>query len=263
MSERSAQSDTRSGGNGGGFGNLTHQELQEIIRSKQATKEELDAASAIRKSTDSSEKCQSYGLIDQQQLANVKEAAKVNEARLTYAQADIPLKHMTELKGGIKRSPGQASAFDKIVSSKEGFLAGFAGVRGSGKTMLGCDLIRHWCLELGKRAKYCTAMCFFLEVREAHLFKKSERQVVDDYVAPDLLVVDECQQRGHTDFEDRLLSAMIDQRYGAMKCTILLSNQKPKEFAESMGRSVMSRMQERGCLFICEGTAWPNFRAKG
>lgn len=63
---------------------------------------------------------------------------------------------------------------------------------------------------------------------------------MDRLTAYDLLVIDECHQRGETAFEQNTLTNLLDRRYDARKCTILIANQSKAEFSESMGDSVVS-----------------------
>jgi DNA replication protein DnaC len=69
--------------------------------------------------------------------------------------------------------------------------------------------------------------------------------------------IDEAHERGSTDWENRTLTNIIDHRYDAMRCTLLLSNQSKEQFAESVGPSVTSRILETGEAIICN---WPSFR---
>ena len=50
---------------------------------------------------------------------------------------------------------------------------------------------------------------------------------------------------------------MIYKRYGAMKDTILISNQTPDVFQKAIGSSILSRLQETGAIIQCD---WPSFR---
>lgn len=135
-------------------------------------------------------------------------------------------------------------------------IAVFYGLRGTGKTRMAAELS-----VIAGDSRYRTAMRFFLDVRAT--FRRdselSEKDVLDDLTETPLLVLDEIQERGETSFEDRLLTHLIDARYGAMRPTIMIANLTKKELASTLGPSIVSRAQENGksIEFI-----WDSYRAK-
>lgn len=139
-----------------------------------------------------------------------------------------------------------------------GFLVSLIGPRGTGKTLLGAFLARQSAF-LGRSIKYKTAMGFFLDIKASFDGVKNERQVIDDYVAPKFLVLDELQERGETAWEDRLLTHVIDRRYAAEKDTLLITNHSKEDFLKSIGESVASRLVETGGIVNC---TWGSYRTK-
>ena len=75
-----------------------------------------------------------------------------------------------------------------------------------------------------------------------------------------LLVLDEVQEIAGTDWEMAQFVRLFDERYGAMKRTILISNQTPEALKEFVGPSVWSRITETGLLVLCGGEGWTSFR---
>jgi hypothetical protein len=67
-------------------------------------------------------------------------------------------------------------------------------------------------------------------------------------------VIDECQERGETDWENRLLTYIVDKRYAQLRDTVLISNQTKDQFCKSMGSSIISRMQETGGSLNAHGS---------
>ena len=67
------------------------------------------------------------------------------------------------------------------------------------------------------------------------------------------------EERAETQFEDRMISHLIDLRYDAMLDTILISNQAKESFADSIGKSAVSRLIETGEVIECN---WESFRKK-
>lgn len=140
--------------------------------------------------------------------------------------------------------------------SGSGFIIALCGHRGTGKTQLAASLARSVALS-GKTVRYQTAMGFFLDIKESFDGKKSEKEVIANYAAPRLLIFDEMQERGETAWEDRLITHLIDKRYGMEKDTLLITNQNTEEFQKSIGNSVASRISETGGFYLCD---WPSYR---
>jgi len=128
-----------------------------------------------------------------------------------------------------------------------GCMLSFIGNRGSGKTHLAAELIRRTCAN-GRSARYIRAMTFFIEVKDTYGNDSTfgEKDIIERYMRPHLLVIDELQERGATEWEDRLLVHLMDLRYGAKLDTILISNLTRKQLETSLGPSVVDRMRETG-----------------
>lgn len=141
-----------------------------------------------------------------------------------------------------------------------GFICALIGKRGTGKTQIAVETIRESASRL-RRAKYLTAMEFFLAIKASYRkdSETTEQEVLASFYSPCLLVLDEIQERGETEWEDRLLTHLIDKRYAAMKDTLLLSNLTEEEFKKSVGPSIISRLIETGGIIECN---WSNFRSK-
>lgn len=143
------------------------------------------------------------------------------------------------------------------------------GKRGTGKTQMAAEIARtkrfshdHGTHNDPKRsAHYQTAMRFFLTVRAA--FKsgsgKTELEIIDRMTEPGLLVIDELQERGETAFEDRLITHLIDARYGAKRPTILIANLTKEQLGPSLGPSIVDRATENGRRI---DFTWESYRRK-
>jgi DNA replication protein DnaC len=141
------------------------------------------------------------------------------------------------------------------------------GKRGTGKTQMAAEIARSKRFpfdaangpERKRSAHYQTAMRFFLTVRTT--FKKNsdktELEIIDRMTEPGLLVIDELQERGETAFEDRLLTHLIDARYGACRPTILIANLSKEELGKSLGPSIVDRIHENG---RCIDFTWSSYR---
>ena len=141
-----------------------------------------------------------------------------------------------------------------------GVIAIILGGRGAGKTQMSACAIRESC-KAGKSALYTKALSFFLDVRKTYSSSrdKSEKEIIQNYVYPNLLVIDAIENRSDSAFENLLLNYLIDLRYDSMKDTIIIGNLTEQEFAASMGVSIVDRIHECGIKIICD---WPSFRRK-
>lgn len=142
-----------------------------------------------------------------------------------------------------------------------GYLIALVGERGTGKTQLALIAAYESILQLGRPVMYTRALEVFSELRRAYNEDGlSEAAQIERFVRPQLLIVDEAHERGGSPFEDRLLGHLIDRRYGAgVSDTLLISNERPEDFAASMGSSIVDRIRECGDIVECE---WPSFRDK-
>lgn len=150
-----------------------------------------------------------------------------------------------------------------------GYILALVGGRGNGKTQLAVCIVRRMCVAMSQLQTenerelaapiYASAMDIFLSIRDAIRTNLSEKKAIESYIRPPLLVIDECQERGETAFEDRTLSYIIDKRYAAVRETILIANQTQGEFEKSMGSSVVSRINETGGIKVFD---WKSFRKK-
>jgi DNA replication protein DnaC len=144
----------------------------------------------------------------------------------------------------------------EIVSN--GGIVALIGSRGNGKTQMAVDLIRHTCNQ-DARARYLKAMDFFMELRATFQRERAhdEGDVIQWYLDCRLLVLDNTDRRGSSDWEDRLLTHLIDKRYDRAVPTILIANLDPGEFAAQMGPDIVDRIRDGGGLIVAD---WPSFR---
>jgi len=187
------------------------------------------------------------------------------DTRGLYVKSGIPERHHREIDP--KQSPKQWVAVRDRVIKKigEGFIIALLGTRGPGKTQIAQQAITYCSHSLGnKQARsslYVRAMDVFLDLRAT--FKpdtpETERSVIKRFCQPHLLVIDEFQERGETDWENRMLNYIVDRRYGDMRDTMLIANLTEKSFRESAGTSIMSRLIETGEIIEC---TWESFRKK-
>ena len=167
-----------------------------------------------------------------------------------------------------------ATVEDKLGS---GALLALVGSRGTGKTQMAHRAVvlhSEWIIKSTSdddvicfpvkvmslySATYTRAMNIFIALRGSYNKDSgtSEEQIIRDHCRPKLLIIDEMHERGESTWEDRILTHIIDTRYGDMKDTILISNQTVGEFAQQVGPSIISRLTETGGIIVCD---WDSFR---
>lgn len=149
------------------------------------------------------------------------------------------------------------------------------GGYGTGKTRMAWEVARAhkskrpnigvgggWVISTRKRPMlYTTAVNLFSTIKSTYTAgtDKSEKEVVSDYTEAALLVIDEVQERGETQYEDRQLTAIIDARYAADMPTILISNYTWERLASTLSPAVLDRIEENGAKLPF---TWESFRKK-
>lgn len=176
--------------------------------------------------------------------------------RLMFRRANLPKRH--ERTRGHETNPEWIKQNGTVLEALGGgFLIGLIGKRGTGKTQMAMQAAVK-SITVGRQPLYVKAMDVFFCVRSA--FKSevlTELDVLAEFLAPDLLILDELGERGESEWEDRTLVYLIDKRYDAMKDTLLISNMTAAAFEESMGTSIASRLRECGGFVECN---WESFR---
>jgi DNA replication protein DnaC len=166
--------------------------------------------------------------------------------------------------------------FAAFAQAKETVAAGgillLLGGRGPGKTQMAAEVGRCglWPRDVavwnglrnvsGKTALYRRAMDIFLDLRDAAQNNSgtSEKKVLERLEAVGLLVIDEFQERGGSDWENRIVCNLMDKRYSAQKPTIIIANYTREEMARALSPSVKDRIRENGRAIIFD---WASYRA--
>lgn len=195
-----------------------------------------------------------------------EETARLHRAQVAYDASGLPQRHRAHA-GDLTSLPEWSEARRKVCGrTGEGFLLALVGERGPGKTQIAEQAIRsacdRWSYDLDPvrpPAKYLRAMNLFLYIRASYRkgAEQSEEQVIESLRKPRLLVIDEMQERGDTAWEDRLLTNLVDTRYGDQTDTLLIANLTPAALMDSLGPSIYDRLCETGGIIECN---WPSFR---
>lgn len=154
------------------------------------------------------------------------------------------------------RAVYQKKASSLIAMSDQPVIIGLVGPRGPGKTYMASAIVLAAC-RAGRSAKYAVTMDYFQHLKSQYRDGGDSSRIEREYDSPSLLVLDEIQVRGETEWENRTLTNLIDKRYRDLKTTILITNETVDQFMASVGTSVASRITDGGAVIECN---WPSLR---
>lgn len=172
----------------------------------------------------------------------------------------------------VDHASGWTEALETL-KQMQGKTAVLLGKPGVGKSQLCTEWLRH-ILKNTKDAKgmsrvvdnwlamhvlYRKASQLFREIRATFdRNDKSEHDIVARFCGVRAFVVDEIDSRARTDFENRMLRDILDERYANMRDTVIVSNVTSKHrFLEQQPEYLVSRLSESGLFIECD---WPSFR---
>lgn len=134
------------------------------------------------------------------------------------------------------------------------------GDRGRGKTQLATWMA--W--QRGQAGKapgiYTTAFDVFAAIKSTwgRNSSEAERDVLSRFKKAAFLCVDECHERGETDWENRTMRNILDHRYLSCLPTVLIGNWRTgEEISASLGASITDRITETGGIVWCK---WESYR---
>lgn len=158
----------------------------------------------------------------------------------------------------------------KILSGCQNYVSGFETIQGASLLMLGSPgtgknmlaaIIGQEVIKLGKSFFHTTALKLVRRVKDSWRNKEeSEQTVIDSFVAPSLLVIDEIGVQFGTPTEQLFLTEVINERYEKRRPTILISNLTLSQLTETMGARVIDRFYDDGSMIMVFD--WQSFRRK-
>lgn len=139
-----------------------------------------------------------------------------------------------------------------------GVVIGLLGPHGSGKTVMATGLMLLMIHQM-RSAKYIKLFALNLELEEALKSDSlsSRREIIARLVKPHLLVIDECSAASDSEANARCLRHLLDERYGASRDTILISNQSEEDFSDFLGDALVDRLNHTAGIWRCP---WSSFR---
>lgn len=133
---------------------------------------------------------------------------------------------------------------------------------GTGKDHLAIAVMRAATIGLRMSSRLRRGSVICSECRQNLL--QNGRDIAHDLSQVELLVISDIEPnpiKPASEFEERSLLELIDQRYTQMFPTVVTSNKKSKaEIAEAIGKRAVDRLFENAATIIME---WPSYRGRG
>lgn len=147
---------------------------------------------------------------------------------------------------------GFVEAFDENFSV--GRSAMLLGTVGTGKTHLGTAMLQAVIRQhahAGLHGLYATAGSIIRDVKATFGNRgRTEADIYDDLIRPDLLVIDEVGVQHGTDFERQVLFEVINGRYEKIKPTIVVSNLGVTELRQCLGDRAVDRLRDKSGIVV-------------
>lgn len=128
------------------------------------------------------------------------------------------------------------------------------GNPGTGKTMMGCIILRLVMMKLGATGKYMTQARLVSRIKttmDSDRRTETEEQVYNELASVDLLFLDEIGRGSASEWEKACVFRVIDERYQRRcKPTILASNFTEKGLEEFLSKAAIDRLKCRQSILL-------------
>jgi DNA replication protein DnaC len=189
------------------------------------------------------------------------EAALLRRAGVPPRFANRRLATFQAVNDGAGRALAVAEAYagDFRTARATGRSLILSGDVGTGKTHLALG-IAHQVMAIGYTARYTVFQDAVLAVKETYRKESTatEAKVIETFVSPDLLVLDEVGVQRGSETEKIILFSIVNGRYNEMKPTIVISNLALEPLKEFLTDRVMDRLREGGGRAVAFD--WESFR---
>lgn len=204
----------------------------------------------------------------QAEFAERRRDAELQDQRRLVAAAEIPLRfadrtieNFVAHTDGAKRAVTVARSYvqDFQENRKDGASLIFCGGVGTGKTHLAIG-IANAVLEMKLRVRFVSVMNAVRTVKETYSkgSDDTEREALNEFIYPDLLVLDEVGVQFGSDTEKMILFEIINGRYEQMKPTVVISNLAKEALGEFIGERSIDRLRENGGRLVVFD--WASYR---
>lgn len=151
-----------------------------------------------------------------------------------------------------------AATFTERLKTADSLI--FSGSVGTGKNKLAACIAKA-AVEAGHTSLHTTVRKMVRKITRTWKTGDCEQAAIDAFSIPDLLIINEIGVQFETKAEELFLTEIIDDRYEAMKCTILISNFYEKELVEILGERIIDRFYEGGSRLLT--FKWKSYRRRG
>jgi DNA replication protein DnaC len=187
---------------------------------------------------------------------HAEQEARTREARIAQRWRDSGVsdrhKNQISFPAATLKIPSKHAGWEPNLRAmqqcaKAGSVVLVTGRRGAGKTLASAVLTAEYCAA-DRSAKYAILTGFYLALKATFDGVGNELEALQRFIAPDLLILDEIGEKPPSDWAGRLLTYLVDLRYGTMKPTLLIGNLKPAELTPIIGPSIMDRARDGGAV---------------
>lgn len=145
------------------------------------------------------------------------------------------------------------------LALKDGGIVCLSGTWGTGKTVMAISIARR-AASNGYSSYYTKASVMVRNLSKSPGFDKSYESIMAQYIRPALLIIDELNTERLRGWDIGSLAEILDERYARRKSVLMITNHDYQSFADLVGGSVVSRMNERGGIIECK---WASYRGSG
>lgn len=175
-------------------------------------------------------------------------------------EGGFPLRHrlrIPQMKGrGLEVAE---RCFPQIINGESLFV--LSGDRGRGKTQIAVWWGAQRTLHGKSPGRYSTTSSLIGDIKATWngggRNRCTEADLIKRYEKTPYLVLDEFHERGASDWEAQILLDLIDHRYYAMKCTVIICSCKAEMLPKVINSSITDRANETGGLIECD---WKSYR---
>lgn len=176
-------------------------------------------------------------------------------------QALVPLRFKTKtFENYAASTPGQKTALNACRSYADSFASHLEAGRclmllghvGNGKTHLAAAVAGVVVEQHRRNVLYTTVsrVCQQVKASYSKEASQSEREALDIFRAPDLLILDEVGASYGTDFERMVMFEVINARYEDLKPTLVISNLSAPDLVTALGERTVDRLREAGGIVV-------------
>lgn len=204
----------------------------------------------------------------QEERARIEAESRQRRAEKLLGRAAIPprfadrrlstfVAHCDESRHALAIALAYAENFAQACETGASLI--LCGGVGTGKTHLAVG-IAHSVLAMDRPALFTSVMGAVRAVKETYRrdSERTEADVIDDFIDPDLLILDEVGVQFGSDTEKMILFEIINGRYERLRPTILISNLAKDALAQFIGERVFDRLREGGGKLVVFD--WPSYR---